>query len=70
MGKIYSFGPCSDEPKQLTLGWACYETIAVVNPRVMDPFLSIKRKIEDFCYSHSSPKEMRDFVGDTLIKHR
>lgn len=71
MGKIYSF-PAADEPKQLKIGWSCYETIgvAVVNPRGIDPFLSIKYKIEDFCYSHSSPKEMHDFVGQMLINHK
>lgn len=71
MGKMYSIAP-ADESKQLKLGWTVTETIGVgiVNPRGLDPFLRIKHSIEDFCHYHHSPKEIHDFIGGVLVKHR
>lgn len=53
------------------IGWSCEEVIgiSIINPRGLDPYLRIGVKIRDFCWEHSSKKQMRDFIGEMFIKH-
>lgn len=54
-----------------TIGWSCYEVVGVsiANPRGSDRFIPICIKIRDFCWEHSSKKQMRNFIGDMFVKH-
>lgn len=51
------------------MGYSVKIGMGIINPRGIDAYAKVLADTRDFCYSHSSTKDMHEYIGKKFIAY-